>query len=310
MADELPFTGERILTRQNEGPALQFLAAQRSLYSKGKTILALQLVLIIPVSIILVILGSIYPDIRVWIAAYGIALLFLTAFILEPWQQRTQQLAADIQELFDTKTLDLEWPKWKIRKKPDPEDIVSAAEKIRKGSRECEELKNWYSLEVRPLPFPLARLVCQRSSIRYDSQLRRIYSNVILGALVIIGLSIFVYAISNKTPSDQVVLFLVSPFLPFGIWGFREYFRQKNASESLGRIKEYTQEIWEKTLNVSIDLDEAKCEARNIQDLIYDMRRSNPLIFDFIYRWNRKRLESEMDKGAIELVREVVQRLK
>jgi hypothetical protein len=310
MANELPFTGERILACQNQKPALQKLAAQRYLYSSAKRILSIQLVLIIPIPIIFVIFAAAYPDLRVWAAAYGIVSLFVTAFYLERKQQEYQQLAASIQELLDTEIFELEWPRWKARKKPDPEDIVSAAGKYRVKSPDCEELKNWYPIEIVSLPFPLARLVCQRASIRYDSQLRKYYSNVILGALVAVVLSGFIYAIIAKTPFDQVVLFLISPFLPFGNWGVREYFRQESVAESLGRIKEYVQEIWEKSLWIPIDLGEAKCEARNIQDQIYDMRRSNPLIFDFIYRRNRLRLESEMDKGTKELVREALISLK
>src|SRR5213079_2941142 len=102
----------------------------------------------------------------------------LDVALLDRWKRSFQQRAAAIQELFDCRVLDLEWPTLKTPK-PDAEDVKGLA-----TGRDVSKLRGWYPASVAPLSMHAARVVCQRSNCRWDSKLRRYFRAMVVGLAI------------------------------------------------------------------------------------------------------------------------------
>ena len=70
-----------------------------------------------------------------------------------------------------------------------------------------------------------------------------------------------------------------------------------------GWLKELSEKIWSDAI-ADKDATTLKLKCRTLQDQIFDHRKKNPPIFDFVFRWFRDGNEVLMNKGAEALVRE------
>jgi len=80
-----------------------------------------------------------------------------------------------------------------------------------------------------------------------------------------------------------------------------------DAADRLDKLKELSEKIWSDAV-AGKDVATLKLECRTLQDQIFDHRKKNPPIFDFLFRWFRDGNEVLMNKGAESLVREFSQR--
>jgi hypothetical protein len=77
-----------------------------------------------------------------------------------------------------------------------------------------------------------------------------------------------------------------------------------DAADRLDKLKDSSEKIWSE---VTADKNAAtlKLKCRTLQDLIFEHRKKNPPIFDFIFNWYRDGNEDLMNKGAEVLVKEL-----
>jgi hypothetical protein len=167
-------------------------------------------------------------------------------------------------------------------------------------------LRNWYAISVGKLPLRLGRIVCQRTNCQWDSHLRRRYTQWLLGILIGLALLILALGLHKGMTLERFVLAILAPLSPAFLWGIREWKKQRAAADSADQLKTHADEIWTKALAGTMSGKLLETEARDLQDEIYERRRTNPLIFDWIYYHLRDRQEEQANRAADELVEEAL----
>lgn len=294
---------------QNSKSQIERLAAQRFIYSSAKRVQALQLMLAIPVTVVLSILSLVVPSIIPWQAIYGLSVVLLES-VLENYQRNLRRHAAKIQELFDCDVLDLQWNELEIGSKPDVEVVIENYNNFRRQGGSTDKLIDWYPGIVGNLPIHLARLVCQRTNLRWDQQLRRWFGKRALILSIMVISLLFVISVWNQLSLESFILSALTPALPVFSWGFREFQKQNEVADELERLKFQIEEYWTDSINSHISVHQTEIKSRALQDEVYDLRRDSPLIFDSVYNYFRLHYEYLATKGAEELVQEALRSLK
>ena len=163
---------------------------------------------------------------------------------------------------------------------------------------------NWYPLAVRELPLHLARLVCQRTNLWYDSALRKRYRRVLLtGCVVLVAVAGFTSLAIDHTMTT-FVLSTLAPMTPVMIWALRECNRQAATVELLDRLNDEVKKLWDRSRSGATE-QEISTRSRELQDAIFNHRASSPLIFDWVYNLLRRQMEERMNAGADHWVSEL-----
>jgi uncharacterized membrane protein len=295
----------------NSIPAIQVtdkqlarLRAQRALYSRAKAILAVQICLSVPFAVFWSILALFYQESKVYAGFWGLAITLLDLVALTPWQKTLKIKAAKIQEEFDCDVLNLPWRSVAVGDRPDPEDVAAWSS----PGKNDDVLRNWYPPAVGDLPLPLARVICQRANCWWDAELRRRYAKGALGVIAGIFLVTITIALAGHFRMDQWLLTIVLPLVPVFILGLRQSIEQKEAADRLDVLRRHTERIWRELL-AGASAESVTQQSRELQDEIFDHRRRNPLIFDWIYRLLRDQQEELMNRAASDLIEEARTRL-
>ena len=169
-----------ILQDQNTQRSLNLLAAQRQLYSDAKGLQMVSLIMSVPVVIAWSILVALFPPLCVYAALWGITATLIELLFFSRLQKSTQEKAAKIQQIFDCEVLQFNWASLSCGVRIEPEAIVDASNRYKRKKRNLKKLQNWYPTSVDKLPIHQARIICQRSNVWWDAQLRRRYSKWIV----------------------------------------------------------------------------------------------------------------------------------
>jgi hypothetical protein len=293
-----------IVERQDLAESIEFLAAQKNVYSRTKSIIGFQMILSIPVAISAVIIAIMKPELRGYVALWGILIVVFDLFIFTPWIRRLRDQAARIQELFDTKVLGLDWSEISVGKKPDPEVIHEEANKHGLDGERISGLKSWYPIIIDSVPEIFGIVICQRSNVWWDARMRRKYALYIRIFLVSIAVGLIGYGLYEKKDMFDFLAYLVAPLASTYIFGYRQMVEQSAAADRLDNLKEISEKIWKDALSGE-ELTTLKTKCRALQDQIFKHRKENPPIFDFLFKWFRNGNELLMNKGAEVLVNEV-----
>jgi hypothetical protein len=283
------------------------LRAQRRLYSRAKALLAIQIALSVPFAVLWSVLSVFFPDTKVYAAMWGIGVTLLDLTLFTPWQKSLKTTAAKIQEAFDCDVLGLEWRSIRAGSRPDPEDIAQWS--APSGRDPDAGLKDWYPPAVGHLPLPLARAVCQRANCWWDAELRRRYAR---GAQAIVGAILAITVITGVVGHfrlDQWLLAGIAPLVPVFMLGLRQSMEQQEAAGRLDGLRRHAERIWDEILAGGSE-DRITQNSRELQDEIFDHRRRNPLIFDWIYNLLRNRQEEQMNRAASDLIEDARTRLR
>ncbi|MBI1763958.1 MAG: hypothetical protein HYR56_21240 [Acidobacteria bacterium] len=303
-----------IPANQNEPEHLKELAAQRELYSEAKGILVWQMILTIGLAVAFSILGILTKGrwIEPWIekgaAFLSMLIALLDMLLLEPRQKQLAQQAARVQENFDCDLFALEWNELKLEVRPEQELVNEKAEKHRGVDSDFAKLKNWYSNSVGEVPLSVARLLCQRANIRWDKTLRRRYATVVSFGLPSLFVGLTLFGMWYGMALTDFVFKTFIPFLPAFQWGIRETKKQQEAARTLDRLYAEIQRLWGKTLKGELTDDQLQLASRNLQNEIYDHRRSAPFIFDWIYNRYKSKDDEQMNVNTESLVKDYLKR--
>ncbi len=284
-----------IAERQNSPRSIQFLAAQRQLYSEAKWWRRLGAWSVTAVAIAGVAATLVAPELLKVIGPFSV-LAGIAQWATSLVEKQRTKTAANIQEQFDTSVYLLAWNPV-LGAKPDAEDVIAAAARY-KG--DPATLANWYSLPD-GVPYPLDVLLCQRTNLRWDAVLRRAYAKTVLASLVGLFLIILVAGIVRNLSLSEFLLALLPSLGAFrlGLDTVRNH-RQHSAAQR--ELKQKVEATWEKVRTEPQAVPPS--DLRAIQDGIYQMRVVAPPVPDGFYWKKRDQFEQEMRLAVEQLCRE------
>ncbi|MCE5306074.1 MAG: hypothetical protein LLG20_00370 [Acidobacteriales bacterium] len=289
---------------QVAAPQLKRLVAQRKLYSRAKQVLAWQIIVTVVSVVILSFVVLWIPGLKAYAALWGIVAVLLDFAVFAPWQSSLKAKAAGIQELFDCEVLSLPWQEIKAGTPPDIETVTEWSRLPPGTDYETAKVRNWYPAEAGEAPLPIGRLICQRANCWWDAKLRRRYAIWIAAFTGGIFLLTVVIGLVGHVTLDQFLLAGTIPFLPVLVIGIRQFTDQRQASTRLDDLKEHSERLWREALSGQVAEDELSRRSRTLQDEIFEQRRRNPLIFDWVYRRLRDEQEELMNQCASDLLHE------
>lgn len=292
-----------IVQRQNLPENIERLAAQRNIYSRVKNIIGLQMMLSVPVAICAAITTIVKPELKGYVALWGILVVVFDLFVFTPWVKKLRDSAARIQELFDSNVLGLDWNEVSVGKRPEPELVHEEAEKHGMNEERIAGLRNWYPKIIDTVPEICGIIISQRSNVWWDARMRRKYALSIRVVLVFVALGLISYGLYEKKDMFEFLAYIVTPLAATYVFGYRQMIEHGDAADRLDKLKDLSEKIWSDAI-ASKDAVTLKLKCRTLQDQIFDHRKKNPPIFDFVFRWFRDGNEVLMNKGAEALVRE------
>lgn len=295
-----------IVQRQEMPENIELLAAQRNIYSRAKNIIGFQMLLSIPIAICAAITTIVKPELKGFVALWGILVVVFDLFVFTPWVKKLRDNAARIQEVFDTKVLGLDWNEISVGKRPEPELVHEEAEKHGMNEEKIAGLRKWYPTIIDTVPEICGIIISQRSNVWWDARMRRKYALYIRVILVSIALGLVGYGLYEKKDMFEFLAYIVAPLAATYVFGYRQMMEHGDAADRLDKLKELSEKIWSDAI-AGKDATTLKLKCRTLQDQIFDHRKKNPPIFDFVFRWFRDGNEVLMNKGAEALVKELPQ---
>lgn len=293
--------------KQNAHNQLEKLAAQRQLYSDAKTLQFASIIISIPLVITSSIIVAFYPSMAVYAGLWGIIASLSEGIVFSNIQKSLQEKAAKIQQLFDCEVLKFSWSSLNCGVRVDPETIIDAANKFKRKDPHYVNLINWYPPVVGQLPLYQARIICQRSNVWWDAQLRRRYALAIITILFILTLTVFLIGLIGGLTLEKFLLAVIAPLAPAYVFGLRQYTEHKETAKRLDQLREDAEALLQELKNGKLNPQDLERESYTLQTQIYDHRRRSPLILDWVYSRLRRKNEEQMGKGAEALIEELKQ---
>lgn len=298
-------SGAKIIERQNSPQSLERLAAASMFYGRGKLALGGQMTLTLGVAVALSVLCAIFPSFKLWATFISVTIVWLDVLVIDRMQMHCRKLGARTQELFDCELFGLDWNGLRVGERLEPEAIHRAAADFH-AKRNDDKLRDWYPAAVAELPLPMARLLCQRACLWWDTTQRRKYGYCLV-AFVGVAFAVMVAAALCRSQSvGDMILSVYAPFAPAMIWSMREARRQGDAADGLEKSRGFVEKTWARAMNGELTSAQLLGLSRQIQDALFDGRSRNPLIFDWIYTCMRSGNEQAMARAAVSLVDEAL----
>lgn len=288
---------------QNEKHSLQLLAAQRQLYATAKRLLGLQLVMSGPAAMLAAILGLAMPAAKEFVALWGLTVLVLDAVWFTPRQKRLREAAARVQERFDCDVLRISWDATRVGPPEPAELVLEQASRYEAWASKMSPLTDWYPRIIERLPLSLARLVCQRTNCWWDATQRRRYAVVMAGLLLAAFIAVLWAGLAMRLSVTDLILIVVLPMTSTIRLAYQQWIEHRDAADRLDRLRERADRLWKDAL-ADPSSPKLEAEARSLQGEIFDGRKRNPLVFDFVFKRMRDGHEAQMNFGAAHLVAE------
>lgn len=286
--------------RQSRVENKLLLRARDRNYRAAKLTQGLVVMLSVVLPVLGVLVGPSQPEVRPYVALAGLILLILETALIDRVQKDKQKRGAKLQEQFDTVVLALPWNRFVAGARVEPEDVRALSAQPLSSKREAH-FDAWYEPCVGELPQHLARLICQRTNISYDTRLRRKYGNRLLAVTLIFGIGLLFASLAMDSKFPDLVMTLLVPFMPVLSWALKERLQHANTAASLTNLGSEWEKLWTKALAGASEA-ELTSDSRDLQDAIYQHRERSPLVFDWVYYRLRAANEDEAHHAAVELV--------
>jgi hypothetical protein len=291
-----------ISERQNDAQFQKLLRARQQIYIVAQRYQIARLLLTVAVPFLTGLFGIFFQQFRPYAAAGSVFLTILDVALLERAERAKIRMAALIAEQFDCSLLQIPWNSFIAEREVDPELIARASGK---WSGDASKLIDWYPTAVGKAPLRLARIICQRSNLRFDGELRKFYGNALIGVAISIVLLLMVIGFVEKLSLLDFILTSIVPAAPILVWAFREQFKQRDTAGLIGNIKKEAEAFWDAAIAGAHGEEVWLEKTRVFQDAILAHRRTSPLIFPYIYKVLREQLEAEMNVGADEMLAKI-----
>jgi hypothetical protein len=278
---------------QNSPPFQRLLRARQHVYWEATRLQIAQLIATVLLPVTGAALATFVATSRPWVALYGLVVTVLDVFWIDRSQRDRLKVAAKISEKFDCGLFRLPWNAF-IAGKPANAETVDAA--ARRWTGDEKKLTDWYSDIDGTAPLPLARIVCQRTNLWYDSSLRRSYGKVLICLVAAVVVLLIVVASSRNLPFLDFVA-IAATVSPAVIWAIRERFRQLDTADSVEIVMGEAEKLLDQVKGGNCSDAECERRSREFQDAIYGRRVANPLILPLIYWIMRPEMEKRMNAG-------------
>ncbi len=275
-----------ILEKQNHPESLVKLAAQRFLYRRAKRMRSFAAISILVVALLEISASVINSQWFSQIVPFvSLLLWFLDQEVLRRKEQELKTEAAAIQEDFDCFVLDLPWPVYKGIVRPTSDRIQQLAGK-------CEGLpdglENWYGTDLIRDEAVNSKIRCQQASCWWDVNLRRQWSLILkVTWWVFFFLIIYLAMITGITVAKFVAI--AASNIRVLSWVRAETREQAKATNHIEHIHRFLSDF-------CTEKPPSPSDVRNVQDEIFEHRRSNPPVPECLYWLTRDDREFEMDR--------------
>lgn len=288
-------------TRQNSPEALTLLRGVRRAYGKAKLLGKVQLGLSISVALASPLVARFAPDAKAYVAIYGAFILLFDLIFLEPAATKNHESGAKIQELFDERVLAFPW---RARHRPERGLHQALAKEHARSGEKVSTLKNWYPRAVDRLPIQQARLVCQRSNMQWDAELREHVWKVYLAGLLSLAFGALLYARIKGLTLDAAIVEVLMPIVPVGARLAKKLADHRTAAAGSNQAKQVVERLWTRVAAGGLTPAQLDDEARGLQEEIYERRLRSPHVPEWIYKLTKGGAEEAMTAAAKEMVEE------
>lgn len=289
--------GSTIAADQNVRANLQLLKARQALWAAAVGWQIAQFVIVVLLPLAGAILGAFLPQYRPEIGAAAVVITILDVVMFDRGYRQAIRTAARASEQFDTAVLRLPWNSLSAGEPLQPEEIKAAADRWDKKHDDAG-LRDWYPPAVARAPQHIARIICQRANVTYDTALRRNYSAVLIGLVALISLGIVVLGFMRSSTLAELVLSGLVPVAPLVIWATREFFRQRDAAAANAIIQRESETLLRHAISGQCDEPTCTSQSLQLQAALFARRSTNPLLMPGLYRLRRAPLEQRMEHGA------------
>jgi hypothetical protein len=290
-----------ISLQQDTEENLERLAAQRTLYSRAKSVRGASALVATLLALASPPVTLYWPKASAGLALGALIWALVEMVLLDGLEEKNRQTAALIQEEFDTRVFGLPWND-ALGSRPAPEVVVDAG----KSGKGDPRLKAWYP-DVSPLPRSLAILVCQRSGLAWDRRSRSWYQTSLAAVVLVVVLGAVALAMGTKQSLAEFLVSFALPVLPAIQHAIKTFKAHSRAGAEQERMLDELASAWEGGLASGGNLPDA--QLRRVQDRLLLLRREQTPIPDFLYRLLRSRFEATMHEATRRLIDEARRRL-
>lgn len=198
--------------RQNSSYSIDLLKAMRQSYDNGKCFRFTRVVITASIPIISIFIINLNSDSKAFFALISAIWLAFSRLYFINFEKECIKTAAVLQEEFDTKLFKIPWNKMLVG-----ETINDKKRMLLSNSFKGDESKllNWYPGLNKIANENLTCLMCQKTSLQWEVELRKFYKNkvllpILLFSLVITIVTLFQFNLSFQT----IILSIIIPSLP------------------------------------------------------------------------------------------------
>lgn len=291
----------QICTNQNKQENIELLAAQRVLHSKAKFIFQIRGL----VALAFLVLGVFQFDnslVKSFLALLSI--LYLVAdLLLEKIEENIRNKASSVQEVFDTRVLNLDWNYALIPEKPDYETINRSVDLYKKKFNSYKALENWYSVDVCRVEIMIARAICQRSNVVWSSNLQKSLAVklIVITTMLIVASVIWALSLDMSISDSLISIFLpMAPAINLLVKNIISFY---STAKELGSLRKFADDL----INVSITGDSVliNTKSRMLQNEIYRYRSTSRPVPDWYYFLLKNKYEADMNYNVVNKLQEL-----
>lgn len=281
---------------QNQPQFLEKLSASNRLYDQSVGVAYIQFIIAVIIAIVFPILSNYFPAYQGWLTIGTLLYFIVQVFYLHEWEGRRRHDATVLQEIFDTELFSLPWNEVIAGERMTDEQLKKYLRKNKNLDK--EENLNWYPPAVAEVSLPMARIMCQRSSVWWNSRLRRTCAQIIMGLnIVIIVALLWIY---RNAPAGSFSNHLVL-FLPLFEILITTAFSYRKSANRMHRLRVILDNFLKKYLEDK-QYQVPEDTSRAIQDEIFRNRASARPTPRFIYAMLLARYKKTMNLSAEEYI--------
>jgi hypothetical protein len=295
--------------RQNSEQLINLLASASRIYGRAKALMAIQFVLTVPAALASSLIMALQPKTNLWLTFFSITVALTDVLFLATIQSRLRKRGATIQQMFDCALYGLPWRQLRCGPQVDSEDIITEAKACLRHPKVRPHLVDWYPTAVKALPLHLARLVCQRASLRWDLRQRDRVRGALTLLLSLLAVAILLIALLRGNTVEQMILTVYVPLAPAVLWIIREILAQRESVQACEKGLTHVEGLWNQALSKKLTEEELLQESILVQDALFDARSGSPMIFNWVYRLLRSGQQEQMEHKAAEMVQDALRRL-
>lgn len=273
---------------QNEPRNLRLQMAKAHYYDIAKRChflgsgIAIALALVSPVVLVT------KPDLGPLLGAVAGSWIFLSRLVMDPVTKANQQRGATAQEMFDCNVLGLAWNPTLTEKLLD-ENIHSLSRRVDDESKVARH-RDWYPATAE-VDWPCSVAICQRANIVWARRQHSAYGWFLMlaaGVWLIFGVAL---SIGENATLAQYLTTIALPSLP-AVLDSIELFKRHSDAASKRRALE--PDINANCDNAAVTTD----TLREVQDQIFELRRTDPMVAGWFYHIVRSNYEADMRYAA------------